>query len=117
MKPFDLEKAKNGDNVCRIDGTPAKILDFDYNEWIIYKYKDQFGRWRAVHVDELGKADEKIDNLYMAPRIAYMNVYKEDGPTLVGDTLHVTKEECGKRFGTADEERFFCIAKVELLED
>lgn len=38
MKIFDLEAAKNGAAVCLSDGTPVKILDFDFNGKLIFKF-------------------------------------------------------------------------------
>ena len=41
MEKFNLKKAENGEAVCLGDGTPVKILDFDYQGKILYKYKSQ----------------------------------------------------------------------------
>lgn len=122
MKKFDLEKAKNGAEVCRIDGTPAKILDFDFNGNIIYKYKNDFGRWEAQEVDEEGQAQKDIDDLYMAPKRAYATIYKSGfNGKLYSGALCTTIEELLKEEKDLDLQHRnvtrFCVAKLELLPD
>ena len=119
MRTFDIEKAKNGAGVCRIDGAPAKILDFDFNGKIIYKFMDEFGRWEAKGTDYEGKADNRIDDLYMSPNYAYATIYKDEfSQDLYSGKLCASKEEAEiQKDSTTPNMRKFCIAKIELLLD
>lgn len=129
MKPFDLEKAKNGAAVCLRDGRPAKILDFKFHfpegDMIFYKfYDDDAGSDIDLIAEVTGKCitvreeDARKYDLFMAPVYAYINVFKsEDGTRLHGGTLYPTPEDCVKRAKRTWNARPFCIARVELLED
>lgn len=131
MKKFDIEKAKNGAAVCLRDGTPVKILDFDYNGNILYKYtyEDSDGK----KTEELEWADkdgyglchhsgdkDKDKDLFMTPVYGYMNVFKnEDNKVLVGGVIRATREECAESAKTdlMPGTKWFCVARVELLEE
>lgn len=130
MKPFDLEKAKNGAAVCLRDGRPAKILDFKFHspegDMILYKYYDNDAGYDIEIIAEVtgycirtfGEQDARKYDLFMAPVYAYINVFKsEDGTRLHGGTLYPTPEDCVKRAKRTWNARPFCIARVELLED
>lgn len=119
MKPFDIEKAKNGAEVCRIDGTPAKILDFDFNGKIIYKFRDENGRWLVMWIDQKGNAYDGKDNLYMSPIFAYATIYQNEfSQNLYSGKLCASKEEAEmQKDHTSQDMRKFCIAKIELLLD
>lgn len=135
MKEFDLEKAKNGAAVCMRDGTPVKILDFEYKHpdgnAILYKYDewnfdkkniestmftDLSGKCIMIVPDELsGRFD-----LFMAPITGYMSTYRDENGNLVGGTVFVELEDCEKekdRYEQTDRYHFFRYAKVELLDD
>lgn len=115
MKPFDLEKAKNGALVCLDDGTPVKILDFNYNGKILCKLQQKGLSGKII--DRLGDFDS--DDLCMSPTFVYMNVYKkENNSELVGGSIRATQEECvdaRKTDHLNDWLQWFCVAKVELL--
>lgn len=132
MKPFDLEKAKNGAAVCMRDGTPVKILDTDYNGYILYKYPllDSDGtlknEYSIMHVDQDGKfiflkgEERKWSDfdLFMVPTIGYMNIYKltdRKDERLEGSMLHPDIESC--QANRLSHNCFFCMAKVELLDN
>lgn len=131
MKPFDLEKAKNGAAVCLRDGRPAKILDFNFHfpegDMILYKYYDNDAGYDIEQIAEVTgtcikmvtkEEDARKYDLFMAPVYAYINVFKsEDGTRLHGGTLYPTPEDCLKRAKRTWNARPFCIARVELLED
>lgn len=133
MKQFDIEKAKNGAAVCLRDGTPVKILDFDYNGMVLFKYlseqeapdgkkeerlgwatEDGYGRGRY------GTCPDKDQDLFMTPVYGYMNVFKHEGDkVLVGGVIRATHEECIEA-GEADLNanlKWFCVARVELLDE
>lgn len=134
MKPFNLEKAKRGAAVCMRDGTPVKILDFDYNGCILYKYpvKDPYSdetvksEYYMMHVDREGKFNNGKDSdrkwsdfdLFMVPTIGYMNIYKLTNwkdEKLEGSMLHPDIESC--EANRLSHNCFFCMAKVELLDE
>lgn len=116
MKKFDIEKAKNGAAVCLRDGTPVKILDFDFNGRIVARYQvaDSAGR---TH-DRLDQFER--DELFMSPKFAYMNVYKnETNKVLVGGVIRATLEECigAGKDAPMENLKWFCHARVELLDE
>lgn len=131
MKPFDLEKAKNGAAVCMRDGTPVKILDFEFSSQeelrIVYKYKNDYGLDTLVITDSSGKCvivtpeeEKERCDLFMAPITGYMSTYRDENGNLVGGTVFVALEDCGKerdRYELAGGYHFFRYAKVELLDD
>lgn len=133
MKKFDIEKAKNGAAVCLRDGTPVKILDFDYKGKVLYKFlsereapdgkKEEKLGWANVDGEGLGRYANGTDpgkDLFMAPVYGYMAVYKnEDNKVLAGGVIRATEEECteaGKK-DMSDRLKWFCVARVELLEE
>lgn len=130
MKKFDIEKAKNGAAVCLRDGTPVKILDFDYKGNVLFKYTHEGPEGKPIY--DLGLADntgfglswrdghDKNKDLFMTPVYGYMNVFKnEDNKVLVGGVIWATQEDCIEA-GKADilpNTKWFCVARVELLEE
>ncbi len=126
MKQFDIEKAKNGAAVCLRDGTPVKILDFDYNGMVLFKYlsieEDMLG-WATIDGygrKRYGTGHDKDQDLFMTPVYGYMNVFKHEGDkVLVGGVIRATHEECIEA-GEADLNanlKWFCVARVELLDE
>lgn len=116
MKQFDIEKAKNGAAVCLRDGTPVKILDFDFGGKVVVRFR---------HIDSCGREEDRLDvldhrELYMTPVYGFMNVYKnETSKVLVGGVIRATHEECIEA-GEADlnaDLKWFCVARVELLDE
>lgn len=133
MKQFDIEKAKNGAAVCLRDGTPVKILDFDYNGMVLFKYlseqeapdgkKEERLGWATINGYGRGRhgtGPDKAQDLFMPPVYGYMNVYKnETNKVLVGGVVRTTLEECIGA-GKADilpNTKWFRVARVELLEE
>lgn len=116
MKQFDIEKAKNGAAVCLRDGTPVKILDFDFEGLVVARFQE---------FDKAGRKRDRLERfghheLYMSPRFAYMNVFKHEGDkALVGGVIRATHGECIEA-GETDLNanlKWFCVAKVELLDE
>jgi len=126
MKNFDIEKAKNGAAVCLRDGTPVKILDFEYNGNVLYEIERHGikNNWIAnkegVCIDPFDDMWLPQYNLYMAPVYGFMNVYKnEANMILVGGVVRATLEECIGAGNSApmDNLEWFCHARVELLDE
>lgn len=122
MKPFDLEKAKNGAAVCMRDGMPVKILDFEFDignaKVILFKYySKQRERDITMTTDLSGSSDNVI--LFMAPTIAYAVIYKNtNSQELYSGKLVPTKEEAETtKDSVYPELEKFCIAKIEMLDD
>lgn len=130
MKEFNLEKAKNGAAVCMRDGTPVKILDFEFahpnGKAIFYKYKvgdledfafaDMSGK-----VLMITKKEEQCKyDLFMTPTVGYMCIYNHNGEILIGGELKTTLSECRSEresISAFSINHFYCYAKVELLEN
>ncbi|MBR6333720.1 MAG: hypothetical protein IKR77_04930 [Bacteroidales bacterium] len=125
MKRFDLEKAKNGAAVCLMDGTPVKILDFDYNGLILYKHVS--GDKELLHtvngdgraISHCGTHVAEFD-LFMQPICGYMAIKTNSENIAYGLRLHSTLEDAKKEVEslTFDKySRFLAYAKVELLDE
>lgn len=133
MKEFDIEKAKNGAAVCLRDGTPVKILDFDFNGLVLFKClsemeapdgkKEERLGWATIEGQGRGRygtCHDQDQDLFMTPVNVYMNVYKnETNKVLVGSVVRATLEECKEAGKGAPMENmeWFCHARVELLEE
>ena len=133
MKQFDIEKAKNGAAVCLRDGTPVKILDFDYNGMVLFKYlseqeapdgkKEERLGWATINGYGRGRhgtCPDKDQDLFMTPVYGYTSVYKNDtNKVLLGGVIRATLEECKDAGKVAPNEhlRWFCHARVELLDE
>lgn len=126
MKPFDLEKAKNGAEVCLGDGTPVKIMDFDFNDLLMVKipYMGRDGREISIlclyHKNgDTADMDEPKEKrrLFLRPKTGYMKVYRNNSTGLLeGDTIYADFTSVKYDAGSPIGKDFFCFAKVELLE-
>ena len=125
MKKFDIEKAKNGASVCLDDGTPARILDFEYNaNRIVFKFATESGTENIGYcfTDGYDNGGEQV--LFMAPVIGYTVLYKTRDGSIFSRELRSCKElaeEERDRFKEVvrdgDAFSFFSLAKVELLDE
>lgn len=128
MKKFDLEAAKKGAAVCLQDGTPVKILDFDFNGDILYKTKvtnEHAGTHECtIVVQQDGKrgeheegCDGKNLDLYMAPVYAYAKIYiNRYSKELYSGKICATIEEAKiQRDNIFPDMEKFGIARIELL--
>ena len=52
--------------------------------------------------------------LFMKPKFSYMNVYKQEDELLYGSLIFPTITDCESYRSSRD---FFCVAKVQLLEE
>lgn len=129
MKPFNLEKAMAGDPVCMRDGRPVKILDFDFDGKILYKYKDKINtgdeKWFMISVDQEGNYDKEYGSHYrdlmMDDKKAYMNVYKREDGILIGGNIYPSEEDLPiekfmHKCVNSNSPVFFCKAKVILID-
>lgn len=128
MKKFDLDAAKKGAAVCLRDGTPAKILDFDFNGRIVFKKKfiepDGNELYVLANCDKEGNGlkpylidghDKEFD-LFMAPVYGYACIYKDIMTSVLSTNyIHETYEEARRNMTTGPDEEFFCIARLEMF--
>ena len=126
MEKFNLKRAENGDAVCLGDGTPVKILDFDYQGKILYKYNCQR---RDGNVEEkLGLATKEGEGLheygvkdgielYMAPKYAYATIYENEiSHELYSGKLCQTPEEAEmQKDKIYPEMKKFKLARIEFI--
>lgn len=131
MKKFDLEAAKNGAAVCLRDGTPAKILDFQFHfpegDMILYKYYDrhlcsdiesiaeQTGTCIKIVVEE---EKARMYDLFMAPVYAYATIYlnrlsKELYSGKLCSTEEIAKMQKDNVYPDMEK---FGMARIELLQ-
>ena len=130
MKKFDLEAAKNGAAVCLRDGTPAKILDFQFHfpegDMILYKYYDhEIGSDIELIAEQTGtcikivieKENARKYDLCMAPVYAYACIYKDPMTGVLSTNyIHQTyKEANANQLMDREDREFFCHARIEML--
>lgn len=99
MKPFNLEKAKQGAEVITRDGRKVKILTFSRrnNDYPIVALVD-YGEEEAIHMYTTEgyyfKTKERSKNdLMMENTKVYMNVYRENCIYVLGSNSFSSKEE------------------------
>lgn len=97
MKPFDLERVKDGDPVCTRDGRKARIVDFNlkghgkYSLIAIYEGRD--GEEDFSTFTETGgfweDGGESENDLFMVSetKSGYMNLYKK-GENVYGGNVY-----------------------------
>lgn len=100
LKPFDIEKAKQGAKVVTRDGRPARIICYDMADPIdhivaLVKIHED-GREEVFVYNDRGEWDEDFgsaNNLFMAPTIVerWVNVYK--GGDGYAYTYHKSEQE------------------------
>ena len=131
MKKFDLEAAKNGAAVCLRNGTPAKILDFQFHipegDMILYKYYDhEIGSDIELIAEQTGtcikivieEENARKYDLFMAPVYAYATIYiNRHSKELYSGKLCSTEEMAKMQKDNVypDMEKFG-IARIELLQ-
>lgn len=129
MKKFDLEAAKNGAAVCLRDGTPVKILDFDFNGRIIYKKKfidpDGAELYELAHCDKEGNGlmlysvseSNKEFDLFMAPVYTYAKIYiNRIIQELYSGKICATIEEAAMQKDKVHPDlEYFGMAKIEMF--
>lgn len=125
MEKFNLERAENGEAVCLGDGTPVKILDFDFQGKILYKYNSQ--RQDGDVEEKLGCVKKKGEglneyeddkNLYMAPKYAYATIYENEiSHELYSGKLCQTPEEAKmQKDKIYPEMKEFKMARIEFID-
>lgn len=84
LKPFDLQKAKEGKPVCTREGRNVRIICFDCKIEsfpIVALVSGAFGREEIISYDEAGYSStrEPDDRLFMLPekKIGWINVYNK----------------------------------------
>ena len=123
MQKFNLEKAQNGEPVCRKDGIPAKILDFNFNGRILYKWfcKEQQKEYTQT-TDINGRVERGVSEeaeLRIAPKTAWATIYKNEySNVLYSGKLCSTREEAEiQKEKLFPDMKKFCMAKIELIEE
>lgn len=99
MKPFNLEKAKQGAEVITRDGRKVKILTFSRrnNDYPIVALVD-YGEEEAIHMYTTEgyyfKTKERSKNdLMMGNTKVYINVYREGDTYVLGNHTFSTREK------------------------
>ena len=100
LKPFDIQKAREGKPVCTRDGRKARIICFDVKGDIcpIIALVEENGMEVTKSYDMNGRANYKnADNydLMMLPekKEGWINIYKRSTGQLLGGFLYDTKKE------------------------
>lgn len=127
LKPFDLQKAREGKPVCTRDGRKARIICFDKRggcpiialvEPFVVEYDciREETYYYTTDGHAIGKNAESKDELMMAPdrHEGWINVYK--GGKLDADFIYPTKETAITNIFTSMESNYIDTIKVEWEE-
>ena len=123
LKPFDIQKAREGNPVCTRDGRKARILCFDrvtsddYSKIVAcitsYDGKDEYALTYGIDGYIINPQHPQLDDLMMFPekKEGWVNVYKVDGLCNVGG-LYSSKEEAEKQ----RDEDYIATVKINWEE-
>ena len=119
LKPFDLQKAKQGKPVCTRDGRKARIICFD-RDWdmhIVALVAGSLGEEVNYYLSN-GKVDcdkQNDDDLMMLPekKEGWVNVYKECDGERVERFVYKTEKEA---FDNAEPDNYIATVKIEWEE-
>ena len=122
LKPFDLQKAKQGKPVCTRDGRKARIICFDAegNKPLIVLSKIN-GQEVILRYTKKGQSDNfhsptpREDDLMMLPekKEGWVNVYKECDGERVERFVYKTEKEA---FDNAGPDNYIATVKIEWEE-
>lgn len=117
MKPFDLEKTKNGERICTKDGREARFLGIVKNESypVVAAYTNEDGEeWVETYTakgwlneDCPGEGDLVMD----ASNVGYINIFKNG---ICGGIVHPTLAKARTSIGRNGE--FIATVRVEWEE-
>lgn len=117
MKPFDLEKAKNGERICTKKGMEARLLGVMKNDSypVVATYIDKDGDEWVESYTTKGWVNENCpgegDLVMDTSNAGYINIFK-DG--LCGGIIWSTREEAEKNKGKSN--KYIATARVEWEE-
>lgn len=103
FKPFDLEAAKAGAPVVTEDGCPVRILCFDMKNpsgfELVGLVTTDRGSEQAFTWNKEGRIgcfmSDYAKDLRLTPvkRTGWVNIYRNGGGVLTGETVHATQED------------------------
>ena len=124
MKEFNLELAKKGYEVCTRNYRNARIISFDRKNakgYCILALVERDGEEAVCSYTEKGEYDASITaqsdlDLVMKPmkHEGWVNLYKEDGFTTTGISIHPTKESA--MLNRDEEGEYITTIKIEWEE-
>ena len=129
LKPFDIQKAREGKPVCTRDGRKARIICFDYNG-----ETGDYPIVALVHYNKGNKCYERVlkytsdglfnkygdcqhdDDLMMLPekKEGWVNVYKVGARLETGGNVHSTKDAAIKCIDS--DKKHIATVKIEWEE-
>lgn len=114
MKPFDLEKAKNGERICTRGGRGARFLGVVKNGTypVVAAYVDSEGDEYAESYTSEGcislSGEDEYDLVMDTSDAGYINIFKDN---ICGGKIWRTREEAEKNAGKSDY--YIATARVE----
>ena len=123
LKPFDLQKAKEGKPVCTRDGRKARIICFNRN-WdmnIVALVSDPLGESVHYYLSN-GKVDfykQNDEDLMMLPekKEGWINIYKgDDKRVAITSNAYATQEEALDKANEVLEATYITTNKIEWEE-
>ena len=117
MEPFDLEKAKNGDEICTRDGKEARLLEVVKNDTypVIAVYLDDDGNEYVDSYTLEGRCslcgESEGDLMMSTSNAGYINIFKNG---LCGGIVWPTRAKAEANIGRNKE--FIATVRVEWDE-
>ena len=119
LKPFDIQKAREGKPVCTRDGRKARIICFDRvgDFPIVALTDDRDYKEEGVNLYDInGKGSNECFDLMMLPekKVGWINVYK--GGKLDADYIYTTKADAVENIFQTMSDNYIDTIKVEWEE-
>lgn len=126
LKPFDIQKAKEGKPVCTRDGKKARILCYDlkraeYPIVAAIEPRDRFAE-SVLSYDKNGRFEHNTENnndLMMLPekKEGWINIYKgDDKRVAITSNIYTTQEEALDKANEVLEATYVTTNKIEWEE-
>lgn len=122
LKPFDIQKAREGKPVCTREGIPARIICFDrkgYRKIVALVHTDYYEDEIITYTIEGHRYCKSINTIYdlmMAPERheGWINIYK--GGKLDADYIYPTKADAVENIFQPMKDKYIDTIRVEWEE-
>ena len=120
LKPFDIQKAREGKPVCTRDGRKARIICFDQKDiapivGLVTGLDGKESIYAFYKDGRVSSQKERVDDLMMLPekREGWVNVYNSLGVITFSHNPYDTKEEALEELKSASG-RAYCVDTIKI---